>query len=153
MTTNAARWSVALLALAAIGSAGAHHGTAFFFDTSRVITLEGEIQSVEWTYPHRRIRLQSTNADGGFETWTLWGSASFDGPEATELRARLQPGVVIVARAFPSRNSGRQPAAGEPVRPAEPSEIPYPRGAFEAGAGEIRFPDGTVSPFGSGPTF
>jgi hypothetical protein len=137
-------WITAITAFASIGIVHAHHGTAFFFDISKVVTLEGEVLRVEWVNPHRRLYIQSINDEGELVTWTLWGSSNFTGPGAAELKERLQPGVLIVARAFPSRNSERRAAA---------SGNPFPNGPFEVGAGEIRFPNGDIEKFGEGPTF
>ena len=121
----------AIAAFAWFGTLQAHHGVTYFFDTSRTITLEGDILRVEWVNPHRRLYIQSTNEEGETETWLLWGSSNLTEPGAAELRERLQPGTSIVARAFPPRHPG----------------------ALEAGAGEIRFPNGDVETFGAGPTF
>ena len=123
--------AAAIAAFACFGTLQAHHGTAYFFDTAKTITLEGDILRVEWVNPHRRLYIQSSNEKGELETWVLWGSSNFTGPGAAELKERLQPGIFIVARAFPSRYSG----------------------VLEAGAGEIRFPNGDVESFGAGPTF
>jgi hypothetical protein len=121
----------AIAAFAWFSTLQAHHGTAYFFDTTKSITLEGEILRVEWVNPHRRLYIKSTNEKGEPETWLLWGSANLSGPAALELHERMQPGIYVVARAFPSRHSG----------------------VLEAGAGEIRLPNGEVESFGAGPTF
>jgi hypothetical protein len=142
MTKTWARALVVVAALVWFGTLQAHHGTTYFFDTSAVITLEGAILRVEWTNPHRRLYIQSMNEKGEQETWVLWGSAALTGPGALALKERLQPGIVVVARAFPSRHSGRREG-----------DSPYPNGRFEVGAGEIRFPNGDVEKFGQGPTF
>jgi hypothetical protein len=123
--------AAAISAFAWFGTLQAHHGTGYFFDTTKSITLEGEILRVEWVNPHRRLHIKSTNEKGESETWLLWGSANLSGPSAAELKERLQPGISVVARAFPSRHSG----------------------VLEAGAGEIRLPNGDVEKFGQGPTF
>ena len=141
-TWTRALWAVA--AFAWFGTLQAHHGTTYFFDTSKVITLEGKIVRVEWTNPHRRLYIQSTNEKGDLETWVLWGSANLTGPDAAELKERLQPGTVVVARVFPARGFERREGGGD---------IPYPNGGFEVSAGEIRFPNGNVEKFGSAPTF
>jgi hypothetical protein len=141
-TCARALWATATFAW--VGTLQAHHGTTYFFDTSKVITLEGEVLRVEWTNPHRRLYIQSTNEKGDLVTWVLWGSANLTGPGVAELKERLQPGTVIVARAFPPRHSDRKEGGGD---------VPYPNGAFEVGAGEIRFPNGDVEKFGSAPTF
>lgn len=134
----------ALAASIGFGTVHGHHGSAFFFDTSKVVTLEGQIVGVEWVNPHRRLYLESPNEEGELETWVLWGSSNFAGPGAAELKERLQPGISIVARAFPSRHSERREGA---------RETPYPNGPLHVEAGEIRFPNGDVAKFGSGPTF
>ncbi len=123
--------AVAIAALAWFGTLYAHHGTTYFFDTTKSITLEGEIVRVEWENPHRRLFIKSTNEKGEPETWLLWGSANLSGPTAVALRERLQLGISVIARAFPSRHSG----------------------VLEAGAGDIRLPNGDVERFGAGPTF
>jgi uncharacterized protein DUF6152 len=144
MSKGIAASAAAIAAFGWLGALQAHHGNTYFFDTSKVITLEGKILSVEWVNPHRLLVIESTNEEGAPETWVLWGSANFTGPDAVELREKLQPGIVIVVRAFPSRSSNRR----EDTRPMR-----YPSGGFEVGAGEIRLPNGDVEKFGSGPTF
>jgi hypothetical protein len=123
--------AAAIAAFAWFGTLQAHHGVTYFFDTSKTITLEGDILRVTWANPHRRLHIQSTNEKGETETWLLWGSSILTGSGAAELKERLQPGTSIVVRAFPPRYAG----------------------ALEAGAGEIRFPNGDVKKFGEGPTF
>jgi hypothetical protein len=68
----------------------------------------------------------------------------FTGPGSAELKERLQPGIFIVARVFPSRSSERR---------ARRADNPFPNEPFEVAAGEIRFPNGDVEKFGAGPTF
>ena len=123
--------AAAIAAFAWFGTLQAHHGTTYFFDTTKSITLEGEVVRVQWENPHRRLYIKSTNEKGESETWLLWGSANLSGASAAELKERLQPGISVVARAFPSRHSG----------------------VLEAGAGEIRLSNGDVERFGQGPTF
>lgn len=131
MGKRMALWVAAVAASVGVGKVQAHHGTSYFFDISKSITLKGKIMRVEWVNPHRRLYIQATNDKGEHETWVLWGSSNFTGPDAIELKERLQPGVFIVARGFPSR---------------------FP-GTLEAGGGEIRFPNGDVETFGGGPAF
>ena len=131
MGERMALWATAVAVSVCVGDVQAHHGTSYFFDTSKSMTLEGEIVRVEWVNPHRRLFIRSTNGNGESETWVLWGSSNFTGPGAVELKDRLQPGVFVVARGFPSR---------------------FP-GTLEAGGGEIRFPNGDVETFGGGPRF
>ncbi len=49
-------------------SASAHHSRTAFYDTSRLVELEGEITRVLWRHPHVRYWLQADQASGG----ALW---------------------------------------------------------------------------------
>jgi hypothetical protein len=65
-----------ILACAAAGlvcsSAAAHHSTAMF-DWGKEKTLEGTIDSFEWTQPHSWIWFKVLGADGKVEQWGLEG--------------------------------------------------------------------------------
>ena len=49
--------------LACAGSAGAHHSTAMF-DSSRKIMLSGTVREFQWTNPHCWIQIDAQAADG-----------------------------------------------------------------------------------------
>src|SRR5262245_36940654 len=63
----------AILAVVIVWSipALAHHSQGFYFDTSKAITLEGEILRVEWINPHILLFMQSKNEKGEIETWII----------------------------------------------------------------------------------
>jgi hypothetical protein len=48
--------------------AAAHHSYAAF-DACKLVTLEGEIASVEWVNPHVRIQLRTADAGAYFVEW------------------------------------------------------------------------------------
>jgi hypothetical protein len=130
--------------------ATAHHSRGFFFDTTKAITLEGEILRVEWINPHILLFLQSKNERGELETWTLEGSSLNNAMRRVGLKERLQRGISISARVHPHRvplllNDALTvwPTRSDDTR--ESSRI--------VEGGEIRFPNGDVQTFGGGPTF
>mgnify|MGYP007062785167 CR=1 FL=1 len=60
---------LAILALLAFScSADAHHSRTAYYDTSKLVELEGEITRVLWRHPHVRYWIQADTAFGG----ALW---------------------------------------------------------------------------------
>ena len=62
----------ATVALAAAGSAGAHHSTAMF-DMRKSVVLEGTIKEFQWTNPHTWIVFDVPNASGGVDEYGIEG--------------------------------------------------------------------------------
>lgn len=61
----------ALLALAMVAPALAHHSFAAQYDASKPVTLEGVVTKVEWTNPHARFYIDVKNAEGQVVNWNL----------------------------------------------------------------------------------
>lgn len=98
-----------LLALATIGTASAHHGTAKF-DTTQKIELEGTITRYEWVNPHVFIWLETHDEQGTAVTWQVEG-----GPPALLRRAGVTGDLISVGQhvkviGHPSRASDRHEA-------------------------------------------
>ena len=128
----------------------AHHSDAFYFDTTKAITLEGQILHVEWINPHALIFLQSKNEKGELETWTIEGAGLVVVARKPELKERLKAGVWVAARVFPPRNplyldDTQTVLLTRPDDPKTSSRI--------VGGGQIRFSNGDVLAFGGGPKF
>src|SRR5437870_4246664 len=81
-----------------------HHSQAFYFDTTKAITLEGEIVRVEWVNPHILLFIQSKNERGEPEAWIIEGASPNNAFRRVGLKERLQPGISISARVHPPRN-------------------------------------------------
>jgi hypothetical protein len=91
------------LIFAAAPRAGAHHSTAMF-DMEKLLNLEGEVESFEWTNPHTFIWLNVKNAKGGVDRWGLEGmSPNYLGREGWT-RKTLKPGDKIKVTYFPLRD-------------------------------------------------
>ena len=130
--------------------ATAHHSQAFYFDTSKAITLEGEIVRVEWINPHILVFMQSKNEKGEMETWTIEGSSPNNALRRVGLKEKLQPGTAISIRVHPSRNplylnDELTVLVTRPNDARKSSRI--------VDGGQIRFPNGDVETIGGGPAF
>src|SRR5688572_3037363 len=84
--------------------AKAHHSNPLYFDMARAMTLEGDVLRVAWINPHILLYLQSKNEKGELETWILHGTSLNNANRQVGLKERLQPGISIAARVWPSRN-------------------------------------------------
>jgi hypothetical protein len=131
--------------------ATAHHSNPLFFDMSKAITLEGTVLRVEWINPHVLLFLQSKDEKGELETWVLHGRSLNNAVrEVGSVKERLKPGTPISARAWPSRI----PLHLNDALTVWPAKSGDARASSRiAGAGQIRFSNGDVVPFGGGPTF
>jgi hypothetical protein len=139
-----------LLVIAWSIPAAAHHSQAYYFDTSKAITLEGEILRVEWVNPHILVFMQSKNEKGEMETWTIEGSSPNNALRRVGLKGRLQPGIVVSVRVHPPRNPLFLNDALT-VLPTRPDDAG--KSARIVDGGQVRFPDGNVQSIGGGPTF
>ena len=130
--------------------ATAHHSQAFYFDTTKAITLEGEIVRVEWINPHILVFMQSKNEKGEMETWTIEGSSPNNALRRVGLKEKLQPGTAVSIRAHPSRNplylnDALTVLVTRPDDSRKSSRI--------VDGGQIRFPNGDIETIGGGPAF
>jgi len=58
------------------GPAAAHHNAAEVCDTSKIVTLKGEITKVQWNNPHVIVWLNVKNHDGSAANWLVSLSSS-----------------------------------------------------------------------------
>jgi hypothetical protein len=83
--------------------AGAHHSGAAF-DRDKSVTVVGTVNSVEWTSPHARLKVDAKNEAGVAVTW------DFELPSAVTLtrrgwtRSALLPGDKITVTGAPARD-------------------------------------------------
>jgi hypothetical protein len=81
-----------LIALAAGGTALAHHSNSAF-DTTSTIELEGTITRYEWANPHVFIWLETSDAQGNAVIWQVEG-----GPPALLRRAGVTQDLIAVGQ-------------------------------------------------------
>jgi hypothetical protein len=130
--------------------ATAHHSNPLYFDMAKAITLQGTVLRVAWVNPHVLLYLQAANDKGELETWIIHGRSLNNAMRQVGLKERLQPGVSISARVWPSRNPLY-------VNDVEAVWMTRPGDARQSsrivGGGEIRFSNGDVLAYGGGPAF
>ena len=99
---------------------------------------------------HILLFLQSKDEKGELETWILQGASPSNAVRQVGLRERLQPGMSISARVWPSRNplflNDKQTVLLTKADDARTS-------SRIVGGGQVRFSNGDVMFFGGGPTF
>ena len=130
--------------------AKAHHSNPHYFDMAKVVTLEGVVLRVRWINPHMILYLESKNANGQPEVWVVHGASPSNGDRQVGLKDRLQPGISVTVRAWPSRipllvNDEETVLQARPDDARQSSRI--------VGGGQVRFSNGDVLAFGGGPTF
>ena len=128
--------ALATLAIAA-APAAAHHSFAAEYDSSKTITVTGEVVRLEWTNPHARVVVSGPDEKGVKKDW------DFElGPPTTLMRRgwnrnSLKPGNVITVEGFRSKDEpstanarsvklsdGRQVFAGSSFDTQTPSVTP-----------------------------
>jgi len=97
---KAAFLGIAALALVVAGSlpAGAHHSHPVFYDQCTSLTIEGEVESVQWKNPHVLIDLNANDGKAYRIEWTSAGILD---------RTSIQPpkaGDRVVVRGNPMRD-------------------------------------------------
>ena len=129
--------AIAAAFLAAAAPAIAHHSFAAEYDSSKSITVTGEVVKLEWTNPHARVVVNGPDEKGVKKDW------DFElGPPTTLMRRgwnrnSLKPGNVITVEGFRSKDEpstanartvklsdGRQVFAGSSFDTQTPSVNP-----------------------------
>jgi Family of unknown function (DUF6152) len=71
MRTTIAFVLVTLVVLSGPQSLAAHHSIAGEFDSSKPVTLKGQVTKIEWTNPHARIYIDVAQANGTVVNWNV----------------------------------------------------------------------------------
>jgi hypothetical protein len=103
MTTIRSLSAAAVVSLAAISLAHAHHSQSEF-DLRAKVAVEGVVTKLEWKSPHGRLYVDVKDEKGGTVNW------NFELPSPNTLMRRgwkrdaLQPGDRVKVEASPARN-------------------------------------------------
>ena len=62
---------VALFSLLGSGAAYAHHSFSTEYDGTKTFDIKGTVSKVEWTNPHARFYVDTTDESGKAVTWNL----------------------------------------------------------------------------------
>ena len=71
MTFAMAAMLLVMLAL----PASAHHSFSAEFDSTKAVTLDGEVVMMEWVNPHSWLHIDVTKPDGTVERWKIEGGS------------------------------------------------------------------------------
>jgi len=101
---------VAVLAVVGVAnvSASAHHSHPAFYDACTTLTIEGEIESVQWKNPHVLLDLTTTDGKGYRADWTSVGALErnkIEPPKAGDrvvITANPMRDVAAIRARFPS---------------------------------------------------
>jgi hypothetical protein len=107
---NAARKSLSLLAIAAIGlsavslPAQAHHAFAAEFDGTKPIEIKGVVTKVTLTNPHSWVYLEAKDNSGKVVNWGFEFGAPYALQQKGLTRTTLPVGTEITLKGFLSKN-------------------------------------------------
>ena len=96
--------AAAFAVIAAAVPAAAHHSFAAEYDSSKTISVTGEVVRLEWTNPHARVVVAGKDENGVNKNW------DFElGPPTTLMRRgwnrnSLKPGNTITVEGFRSKD-------------------------------------------------
>ncbi len=80
-----------------------HHSVTAYYDTSRQLTLQGPIVSVEWTNPHAFVNIDVRDEHGGTTKWAIETDSPNVLSRAGWTRSTLHPGDQVTATGYPSK--------------------------------------------------
>ena len=73
LTKRAAAATVLFLAL--VRPLPAHHSFSAEFDSTKQVTLDGEVVMMEWVNPHSWLHIDVKKSDGSVERWKIEGGS------------------------------------------------------------------------------
>ena len=94
---------ICVVLFASLGRVSAHHSVTAYYDTSRQITLNGPVESVEWTNPHMFVHINVKDEHGAVTKWAI----ETDSPNVLSregwTRNTLHYGDAVTVTGYPSK--------------------------------------------------
>lgn len=98
---------VAAATLLAPVAAGAHHSFAAFFDDSRMVKIQGEVEAYRFGNPHGSIVLKVQSRSGDTHMWRVETSAPVTLQRRGWSRDTLKVGQKVMIEGWQARNGQR----------------------------------------------
>jgi hypothetical protein len=98
------RIAVALLAVAAAGTAAAHHSFAVHFVADKIVTVKGTVEDFSFRNPHGLLMLTAKDASGAEQHWRI----ETNSPNILRRRGwsedSIKPGDQVTVEGYPARD-------------------------------------------------
>ena len=130
LTTLVAAASIVAAAWTAPWSTvSAHHSFSAEFDSTKAVTLDGQVVMMEWVNPHSWLHIDVKKADGSTERWKIEGGSPSVLLRLGWDRNSVPAGTKVTVTGFPAKD-----------------------GSLRASSRDLKFPDGRRMDLGgSGP--
>ena len=103
-------WFASLAALAAVPISRAHHSYEFNCDGAKLLTLSGTVKLFAIENPHSRIVIETRDAKGAVETWTV---ETIPASRAAQMNhplqsVKLKPGDEVTVMGWPTKDGSKR---------------------------------------------
>jgi hypothetical protein len=100
----------------------AHHSWTVEYDGAKKVSVKGVVTKMEWTNPHTRIYVDSTDEKGTVTSWNFEMASTVALERGGWSRRTLQPGTAVTIDGFEGRKV-RTRAIASAIKTAEGKDL------------------------------
>lgn len=104
------------------GGVSAHHSWTVEYDGAKPVSVRGVVTKMEWTNPHTRIYVDSTDEKGAVTSWNFEMASTVALERGGWSRRTLQPGTTVTISGFEGRKV-RTRAIASAIKTAEGKDL------------------------------